>query len=220
MKLKDLTPEQKAKLKAEMAAEELAAEVKKDEDRNTLKEMTDKAVREAFQVLSVMSHNLSVVKGTVFQDFKSLIELKKSVYNVKDEQQSHTFTSKDGQYRIKLGYRVYDRWDDTLDAGIAKVREYLDALATDAATAELVNIVNTILKKDSKGMLKANRVLDLVKLAKDSNSPLFKDGVAIIQAAYAPEKSSYFIECEFKDDKNAWRSVPLSVSSVGFPTEK
>ncbi|MGQ2119123.1 DUF3164 family protein, partial [Ornithobacterium rhinotracheale] len=68
------------------------------------------------------------------------------------------------------GFRIIDGWDDTVTAGIDKVREFIASLAKDEATGKLVRAVNQLLKKDAKGNLKASRVLELTKLAEDFNN--------------------------------------------------
>ncbi len=220
MNLENLTAQEKAKLLQELKQEELAKEKKIKEERETLKELASKEVDEMFVVLTKASSLLSSAKTNVFDAFKNLIEMKCELYDVKSNQQSHTFSNKAGNKRIKLGYRVYDRYDDTAELGIAKVREYIDSLIKDDETATLVGMINKLLKKDAKGNLKANRVLDLVKMANESKSELFKDGVQIIVDAYKPERSSDFIEAEYKDNKGIWHNVPLSISSVSFLLEK
>ena len=56
-------------------------------------------------------------------------------------------------------------------------------------------MLNLLLKKDKNGNLKASRVLELKKIAKQVGDSEFIDGVKIIEAAYRPNKSSTFIEC-------------------------
>ena len=220
MKLKDLTPEQKAALKIEIAAEEKQAQEKKETERKLLKDMSAKSVDEMFKVLTKASSAFSLVKGQVFDEFKTIIDLKIRVYKVKDSQRSHTFVNKAGDKRITLGYRILVRYDDTLDVGIAKIREYLESLTTNEDSAKLMSMVNSLLKKDTKGMLKPARILDLLSLADEIDSELFTDGVEIIKKSYKPEKSSFFIEADYKDDKQKWQTVPLSVSSVDFPKKE
>lgn len=220
MELKDLTPEQKQKLFAEMKEKEALKEKSKKEERKIFKDLSSKEVEEMLKPLQQLSSEMSAAKTKVFEAFKSLIEMKVELYNVKADQQSHTFSNKDNTKRIRLGYRVFDRYDDTAEMGIQKVREYIDTLAKDEETSVLVNMINKLLKRDIKGNLKANRVVDLVKLASDSDSELFKDGVQIIVDAHKPERSADFIEAEWKNDGGKWNSVPLSISSVPFLTKE
>jgi hypothetical protein len=218
MKLKDLNEQERAALMQELKAEEKKKEVQIQEERKRLKEMQSIEVNKMFDLLTKTSSLLSITKKEVFDNFKSLIELKCEVYQVRDSQQSHTFSNAEGNKRITLGHRVLDKYDETADAGVSKVKEYVESLATNAETAKLVDMINSLLKRDQKGDLKANRVLDLYKLAKDSDSDLFKDGVQIIMDAHRPEKSSSFIEASWKDE-HGWNNVALSISSAEFPKE-
>jgi len=220
MKLEDLTPEQIAALKVELEAEEKQKKENIEKERKILKEVSAETVEVMFDVLTKASSNFSQVKGRVFDSFETLIKMKTELYSVKSDQRSHTFSSIDGKKRITLGYRILIRYDDTLDIGIAKIREYLESLTTNEDSAKLMSMVNSLLKKDSKGMLKPARILDLLSLADEIDSELFTDGVEIIKKSYKPEKSSFFIEAEFKDEKQKWQTVPLSVSSVDFPKKE
>ena len=220
MKLENLTLEEKQELLNELKHEEAANEDKVKEERKILKELASKEVDEMFKMLTQLSSQISATKTNVFEAFENLIKMKCELYDVKNNQQSHTFSNEKTNKRIKLGYRVYDRYDDTADSGIEKVREYVDSLIKDEATANLVGMINKLLKRDVKGNLKANRVLDLIKLANESDSKLFKDGVQIIIEAHHPERSSDFIEAEWKDDRGNWNSVALSISSAPFLINK
>lgn len=213
-----MTDQEREQALQQLMAKKDAEKLKVKEDRQTYKELGSKAVDEMFVPLQNTSSALSDVKKLVFDNFAHLIALKKELYDIKATQQSHTFSNLEATKRITIGYRVLDRYDDTAAAGIAKVREYMDSLAKDDESAKLVSIINSLLRRDPKGNLKANRVLELLKLSSESDSLLFKDGVQIITDAHRPEKSSDFIEAEWKDEQGKWRSVGLSISSVNFPS--
>jgi len=74
-------------------------------------------------------------------------------------------------------------------------------------------------KKDAKDNLKANRVMELQKLASTFNDESFTDGVDIIMKSYKPVRSCWFIEASVLATDGKWQSVPLSMSSVEFPDD-
>jgi len=115
---------------------------------------------------------------------------------------------------ITLGNRVNEGWDDTVNAGIAKVKEFLGTLAKDDNSAALVETVMGLISKDRKGNLKANKVLELEKLAIKTQDEKFLDGIAIIKAAYRPEPSCQFIEVTLKDEKGNEQKLPLSLAAM------
>lgn len=217
MKLSDLTPEEKKQLLAEAKAEEAAKAEKKQENRKAYKDLVGETVPKFFDVLIKQSAALSQTKLELFNGVKDLIALKKEAYGVKDNQQSHSLTSEDGQQTIKIGYRVNDGWDDTMHAGIDKVNQFIGTLVTSPETKKLVNTINRLLQKDANGNLKSSRVLELEKIAEDYNSPILNDGIEIIRKAWQPVKSCYFIEAYFTDGTGKKQNVPLSISSVEFP---
>lgn len=95
-----------------------------------------------------------------------------------------------------------------------KVKDYLKTLAKDDNSAELVQVVMGLLAKDRKGALKANKVLELERLAVSSQNADFIDGINIIKAAYRPIPTCQFIQVELKDEEGKSRKLPLSLSAM------
>ncbi len=179
--------------------------------------MVEDTVSDMIISLQKISDYLSIEKLKVFQSLKGLLDLKRDVYNVKDTQQSHSFTDKNGN-SIKYGFRTLDTWDDTVNAGVEKVRKFLRSLANgDEDKETLVNAIEDLLKKDSKDNLKASRVLDLMKMVDKFDSELFRDGVEIIRKAHKPVRSAFFVEASYLDAQGVKKNIPLSISSVDFP---
>ena len=219
MKLEDLSKEQRAGLLAELQLDEKKKEELKQSERKIYKELAGKLVDEVLLKLQNMSSELTTLKIGVFKHFESLVAMKTELYEVKSKQQSHTFTNAAGNSRITIGYRVLDRFDDTANEGIAIVREYMDSLATDEQTANLVQIVNNLLKRDKQGNLKVNRVVELQNIAKELNAEKLKEGVKIILDAFKPERSAYFVDADVKNGAGAWQTVPLSITAAVFPKD-
>ena len=206
---------------SEMTEAELKAELKrreeaKIEDRKAYKDLTNETIPALMKKLKDLSEEIKAVKLQIFQDVTGLLELKDKAYGIKDDQRSHTFTT-DQYDSITLGYRINDGWDDTVGSGIAKVNQFLASLAKDEDSAKLVNTINRLLKKDPKGNLKSNRVVELDQMTKEWNNEIFTDGVEIIKAAYKPVASCYFIEATTKNANGKDVSIPLSISAVDFP---
>lgn len=93
------------------------------------------------------------------------------------------------------------------------VKQYIESLATDDKSKMLVNTVLRLLSRDQKGTLKASRVLQLRKMAEETQDDTFIEGVRIIEESYQPSTTKTFIRAEFKDDKG-WHIVPLSVTEA------
>lgn len=189
----------------------------KANDRNAYKTIVADTVPQAVALLRKTSDDLTDVKAHIFNLFRDVLTLKASVYNIKDQQQTHTFS--DDQHSITIGYRVNDSWDDTCHSGVQKVNEFIKSLATDADSAKLVNTIFRLLKKDAKGNLRASRVIELQKMADEFNSAEFKDGVDIILKSYKPSRSCWFIEAFYTSAAGVKISLPLSISAAEFPDD-
>ncbi|MFJ1323654.1 hypothetical protein ACILDT_11660, partial [Capnocytophaga canis] len=160
---------------SQLSAEELQAELQKRqnaqaENRQAYKDLVNNNLKNIIDVLKEFSNEVSKTKLFVFQSLKTFLDIKNEVYEVKGEQQSHTFSDDDGN-TITYGFRTVDGWDDTVNAGVEKVRDFISSLAKDDNSAKLVDVINRLLRKDAKGNLKASRVLELTKIAEEFNSP-------------------------------------------------
>lgn len=212
--INNLTPEQKAQLKAQLENEEKAEKARVQNEREAYKQLVDGTVKKSVQKLQTLSAEMERIKQEVFAEFGTLISAKNELFKTKADRQSDTFTTRDGTMSITLGNRVNEGWDDTVEAGIAKVKAYLTTLAKDDNSAALVQTVMSLLAKDRKGALKANKVLELEKLAMTSQDPDFIDGINIIKQAYRPVPTCQFIQVELKDEEGKSRKLPLSLSAM------
>lgn len=212
--LSDLTPEQKKQLAKELLAEEKQAKTKKNEQREAYKALVEETVPRAISQLAQASEMLSQAKKNTFQFFENILEMKNEVYGMKEKQRSHTFSSEKGE--ITIGYRINDGWDDTVHAGIEKVRTFITSLSNSPETAALVEMVFDLLKKDANGNLKGSRVLELQKMTDKFNNEEFTDGVDIISKAFKPVRSSWFIEAYTIGDGGTKTNIPLNISAVDF----
>lgn len=212
----------------EMSADELAAynefKVKREKeltvekakrDREAYKDLVDETVESAVPLLLSLSEGIKETKSTVMKNFRTVIDMKSEVMKLtKDEQRSHTFTNSKGTKRVTLGVYVTDGYLDTVEDGIAIVKEYIEGLASDAKTKSLVQMVMRLLARDVKGTLKASRVVQLRKVAEESGDERFMEGVQIIEEAYLPAVSKQFIRAEVKDVNGMWKAVPLGMTEA------
>ena len=199
--------------KAAQAAKRAKDERKQNLD--TFNAMIDEQIACAIPELKDISEQLSTVKKTVFENFRALLDMKKDIMKMtKDGQRSHTFTTSDGQSRIELGFYQIDNYKDTVNDGIALVKDYITSLAETDETKALVDMVLKLLSKDQKGNLKASRVLQLRQIAEQINNDRFTEGVEIIMNSYAPIASKQFIRAFIKGEDGEWLPIPLSITDA------
>ena len=214
MDIRNLTKEEREELKAQLEAEEKAEKARVENEREEYKRLVDASVRSAVDKLRKLSDEMMRVKREVFEEFDTLIRMKNELFRVKLDRKTDTFTTGDGAMSVTLGSRTNEGWDDTVEAGIAKVKDYLGTLAKDDNSAALVETVMGLLAKDRKGALKANKVLELERLAVKSQDKEFLDGIGIIKAAYRPVPTCQFISVETKDEKGNATPLPLSLAAM------
>jgi hypothetical protein len=208
IRLEDLNKEQLDALMKQAEERRLAEEAKKREDKEAYLGLVDEAILQSIPELKEISEKMLQAKAKVFERFKKLIEIKESLYKVKDNQQTHTFTTQDGKFSLCLGSRTVNDYDSTLGSGIEKIKKYISTFDADN---ELTEVVNHLLKLDKNGNLKPSRVMELAQLANKIDNIDFKEGVAIIQQAYQPRATCQFVTaCENKETGKEY--IPLSMS--------
>lgn len=210
-----LTPEQKAALLEELKKEEKTKSDIEKEKRDEYKKMVGNIVEESFEKITDVSGLLGWVKKEVIENFQTVLDMKSELYGIKESQQSHSFTSEDGKKTIRIGYRMMDSFDDTVHTGIEKIRNYIYNLVDGENKKQITAILDTLLKKDKNGNLKASKVIELRKQAEIVTDEGFLEGVKIIEEAYKPVKSRMFVEAWHKDEQGNDVNVPLNITAAG-----
>lgn len=217
MDLSKLTPEERKALKEQLFAEEKAEELRKQNERKAYKDLVDITVENAAKRLIALSSDMQLIKQEIFTECATLIKSKNELFKTKGDRKSDTFTTSDNKYRLSLGNRTIEGWDDTVEAGLEKIEEFLSTLISDDKSAALVSTIRRLMAKDAKGSLKANKVLELKQLAQEVDNELLNEGIAIIEAAYKPVVSCQYIQLEVRDesdDSGKMKTVPLSLAAM------
>lgn len=215
----DLSEEEVALLenaRAEKAKRE--AEEKHAQEVKTYKELVDEAVNLTVPEAQDISRILEQKKAAIFERFHSIISMKDELFSgsskAKDGRFTDTFTNKNSTARVTLGFNTNDAYDDTYTAGVDKVKEYIQSLASDDKSRQLAEMVNTLLMERSKaGQLKAQNVLRLESMANEIGDPTFIEGMKIIRDAYRPDRTKQFVKVEVKDESGKFQTVSLNMTN-------
>jgi hypothetical protein len=208
-----MTAEEKAQFEAfqKEHAKKIAQEKAKS-GRDAYKSLVDEAINSCFPRLQVVSKDLAKEKKSVMDTFQQALDMKLDLFKNRADNFSHTFTNGEGTRRITLGYYQIDEYRDTVEDGIAMIKEVIESLAKDDESRMLVNAILKLLSRDQKGNLKASRVLQLRKMADELNNDRFAEGVKIIEEAYQPSRSKQYVRAEYKDNIGKWVAVPLGMT--------
>lgn len=183
-------------------------------DRDAYRKLSGEVVDNVFSRLVSCSEELSRLKAEVYASFEELQKTKMEIMGGREAQISHTYMSTDGTKRIRLGYHLKDSWDDTVEQGIDKVKNWITGQTTDEKSKELVTIILDLLSKDSQGNLKADKVMLLGKHAQSIGDEEFLEGVRIIEEAYRPTKTKQYVRAEMKDAQGKWQNIPLGITEA------
>lgn len=203
--------------RAEKAKRE--AEEKHAEDVKAYKDLVDEAVNATVPEAEDVSRMLEQRKAGIFERFHGIIAMKEDLYKgsksmAKEGRFTDSFTNKAGTARVTLGFNTNDAYDDTYTAGVEKVKEYIQSLASDDKSRQLAEMVNTLLMERSKaGQLKAQNVLRLENMANESGDPTFIEGMKIIRDAYRPERTKQFVKVEVKDASGKFQTISLNMTN-------
>lgn len=212
----EMTPEEFARYKQAMEEQSRRDEAQRaKEEREAYRSLAATTVDEFFPRLESTSNTLSKMKRLLYDSFSQVVETKREVMGAETQgQRSHSFLSTDGTKRIIIGYYQRDGWDETVEDGIAKVRDYISSLAGDEETRKLVDIILDLLSRDGKGNLKADKVLQLDKYAESIQDARFSEGVAIIKEAYRPVRTKDFVRAQVKNAMGGWDDLPLGMTEA------
>ena len=212
----EMTAEERKEFEAFKAErEKKRREEERKQQRQEYATLVDEEIATTIPMLREVSEQLKTVKDTIYGNFEAILKMKSEIIpTARDDQASHTFTNSDGTLRIILGVNCIDGYRDTVEDGVAMVKEYIESQAKDDATKALVNAVLRLLSRDGRGNIKASRVLQLRKMAEDSGDERFLEGVRIIEESYQPTISKKYIRAQYKNDKGAWCYIPLGMTDV------
>ncbi len=211
----EMTAEERQEFEAyKLAKEKKAAEAKRKSDREAYTALVDETIAAVMPELTNISEAIAQKKTAAAEAFRGALEMKAELFGVKDDQQSHTFTNSEGTMRITIGHYMLDNYRDTVNEGIAMVKEYIESQARDDASRALVKAILRLLSRDEAGNLKASRVLQLQKMAEETGNERFIEGVRIIQESYQPTPSKDYIRAAVRDESGAWEPIPLSMTDV------
>jgi Mg2+ and Co2+ transporter CorA len=210
-----ISPEELAAFRAYQAR--IQRDQRDKELRDTYAQLVDDEIDAATDMLTQLSTDMATIKETVMSNFRSVIDMKTETLGLSKPQgqYTHTFTNSDSTRRITIGNYTIDSYRDTVEDGIQLVTTYIQSLARDQDSQALVKAVMQLLSRNSKGQIKASRVLQLRKIAEEVGDPQFIRGVQIIQDSYQPEISRSFVRLEVKDPSTqTWTIVPLNISNL------
>ena len=188
--------------------------------RKNYTDMAEDFVNDTIKRLRPLSDKIKQRKDEVLEKAAALNALKQELLQLdgKSMPKSHQYSNAAGNKRVTIGVYETDAYDDTVEEGIAIVKEYIESLASDEKSAQLVKMVMSLLQRNANGALKASRVVRLRKLADESGDAKFLEGVRIIEASYRPAISRTYIRCEVRniDEETGivkdWEPIPLGMT--------
>ncbi|MEG0518300.1 MAG: DUF3164 family protein [Bacteroidales bacterium] len=212
--LSSLSVEERNSIRLQILREVEAEKQKSKDDKVTYKSLVTGLIDGCFPRLEAESESLARCKMYVYKQFQAAIELRSTVYKVKQGQMSQTFSNADCTKRITLGYWTTDNYDDTAAAGEDKIRQYLESLGDTDRAKQAVNMCLRLLAKDKKGTLRFGKIISLRSMAQESGNADFIEGVNIIMDAYKPIPTKQFIRAEKKNGLGAWVTIPLGMTEA------
>lgn len=195
------------------------AKARRQQEMETYKALVDEAVRDTVPEAQCIQENMVRQKQRIMERFAAVIAMKNQILAgkkaLRDGRFTDTFTNSDGTARVTVGYRTIDNYDDTYTLGVELVEQYITGLATDEDSVRLADMVRMLLReRGATGQLKAQNVLRLDKIAQDSGSETFIDGMRIIREAYKPIQSKQFVKVEVKHhDTNQWINIEMNMTN-------
>ncbi len=191
-----MTADERAELKRQLENEEKQAKLERKENIKAYKELQNEYVTKNIEKLLQEQRILEILVKDIFEDYKSILNMKQLVYGDKvTKQDSHTATLPDGTASITIGYNVTIGFDGTESSGVEKIKDFINSLADDSEKVQkLSKMVNTFLKPNAKtGMLNPSKIIELSKLREEFNDQRFDEGLDIIFNAQFRRQNSMYV---------------------------
>lgn len=218
IKLSDLSKEEKAELAKQLAAEKQTEKEQRAQNLKALEDIAQEQLPIVIEQLQNASQALENAKLFAYTSFIDYLKLKIDTIGITSSQKTHTISLPSA--KIILGYRVTDGYDDNANYGLALVHKFLGSLAKDAESAKLMKLVNRLLQKNAKGDLDSKKVLELSQHANEEYpNTEFAEGMELIQKAYKPTMSKWFIEATTIDGQGVEKIIPLNITSCDLPKD-
>lgn len=190
-----MSAKERKQLFKQLEEQEKTEKKKRLENVEALKGMQDQFCASWLKRLFSFSEEQSRIVDLVFQDTAKLIALKSELYELDNDQGSHTFTARDGSGSIKVGYNMVIGFDGTSDIGVQKIQSYLSSLSKDDTNrGKIEKILNVLMQRNKKGELNPTRVMDLSNLKLEIDDEQFSEGVDIVVAAQFKTRTSSYVE--------------------------
>ena len=129
--------------------------------RDNYSELSEAFIKRTIKKLTPLSQKISEKKAEVLDEFSALQKVKAELLglNDRDMPKSHTFTNKAGTMRVTVGTYETDGYDDSVEEGITIVKEYIESLAKDKNSAQLVKMVMGLLARSASGPVMAPGII-------------------------------------------------------------
>lgn len=216
-----MSQDEQIRFEAFKAQEERARkQAEKEANMLAYRELVNETIDGVIKSFNRISEQLRDTKSVAIRSMMELVRMKRETLGLKrDGQWSYTFTDPDSGRRITVGCRTLDGWRDTVEEGIEMVMRYIESLAGDDNSKALVSMVLRLLSRDVTGRLKADKVLELRRIAEDSKAEAFIDGVKLIEESHYRTVSRIYLTAEVRDSLGAWCKIPLSITESGADME-
>lgn len=193
--LTKLSSDDLKKLQDQLREKQKAERLARQQSRETLLEMESELVDNNINFCLSQRKDVEDLVARLFQEATAIIELRAELYgNKKEEQDSHTFTKKDGSASIRIGWNVRPTFTGTESEGLKKIKAFMSSLAGDSDREKLLlEFLNTALKTDAQGNLNPREVRKLGALRTKANSELFSEGMDIIEESITDIRTSMYI---------------------------
>ena len=120
LNIDQLTPEQLDALQVQIEARKKQQEEQRKSETKVYFHLRDETVRKVFEKLTRVNADLENIKKEIFDEFGAVLEMKNNLFDSKEEQFSHTFTTTNGDLSVILGQNTIDRWDETISVVLIK----------------------------------------------------------------------------------------------------
>jgi len=211
--IKDLSPEEREKLIAELRKEEAADLKKKEIAKKNYVKQRDQRVRKLCSTAQAKTNELQKFKAFSAEVMDELhAELSNYGEIKKSSKGGFQVITSDGQFKAVRTRDTDPKWDERSIKGISILRDFLEHKT--AGDPKILGMFMDFLARNEAGDLEYSKVMMFLQHQDAFPDEEWKEGLRLLREGYSIDFKKFSFEFYIKNDEGRWTRIPLNFSQL------
>jgi hypothetical protein len=211
--IKDMTPEQREKLREELRKEEAADLKRKEAARRGYVKLRDQRVRKLCVKAQAQTQQLQEFKSQAAEFMEELhAELSNYGEIKKSSKGGFQVITSDGKFKAVRTRDTDPKWDERSIKGIAILRDFLENKVT--GDPKILEMFMDFLARNEAGDLEYSKVMMFLQYQDKFPDEEWKEGLRLLREGYSVDFKKFAFEFYMRNDEGRWVRIPLNFSQL------